>query len=137
MLKDFDMDYRMSDWCERACSHIKYKPDRKDVAEELLAHMQDKYDALIAAGIPLEEAAYAYTVSSEREHRGFFIFEFHSTVGADEHEKLYESRAYFTFALAGDSKLHGSSTGMSYPASIRLYDSAGSLVYEQEMELFA
>ena len=54
-----DNDYRIVQWCERACSYIKYKPDRKAVEKELLAHIQDKCDALTAEGMPPEDVAKA------------------------------------------------------------------------------
>ena len=57
------MDYRMSNWCERACSYIKYKPDRKAVAEELRAHIEDKCEALVASGMLLSEAQAASVVA--------------------------------------------------------------------------
>jgi hypothetical protein len=57
-MDDYNMgDYKMTGWCERAAAHIKYKPDRKAVEAELLAHMQDKQKALAEGGMLLQEAA--------------------------------------------------------------------------------
>lgn len=38
------------DWCAQAVSQIRYKPDRQSVSDELKAHLEDHYDALIAQG---------------------------------------------------------------------------------------
>ena len=50
-------DYVMTRWCEDACVYIKYKPDRKTVGDELMSHIIDKHDALVAAGMAPQEAA--------------------------------------------------------------------------------
>lgn len=42
---------RFTAWCDTAVSFIKYQPDRLRVREELLAHMEDKFDALSATGM--------------------------------------------------------------------------------------
>lgn len=55
-------------WCEAAASKIRYKPDRKEVEAELMAHMEDKRDALREKGIPeaeLEEAVLRSMGSAE------------------------------------------------------------------------
>lgn len=50
-------------WCEDATALIRYGPDRKAVSDELQAHLEDKYDALIAKGIAPEDAT-AQTLES-------------------------------------------------------------------------
>ena len=50
------MDYKMTRWCGRACSYIKYKPDREAAEAELLAHIEDKYEVFVAAGMPAHDA---------------------------------------------------------------------------------
>ena len=73
------MDYRMSNWCERACSYIKYKPDRKAAAEELSAHIEDKYEALVASGMPRTEAQAASVVAmGDAEEVGRALAKAHS-----------------------------------------------------------
>ena len=44
-------------WCEKATEKIRYGPDRREVAAELRAHIEDHYDALIARGVAPEDAA--------------------------------------------------------------------------------
>ena len=34
-------------WAFRACAHIRFKPDREAVEEELLAHLEDKTEAIL------------------------------------------------------------------------------------------
>lgn len=43
-------------WCYHAVSEIRYKPDREAVFRELMAHLEDHYDALIEQGHSPEEA---------------------------------------------------------------------------------
>ena len=43
-------------WCDIAVSYIRFPPDRAPVKQELLEHMQDKYDGYVAQGLPLIEA---------------------------------------------------------------------------------
>lgn len=50
-------DQDFAAWCETATKKIRYGPDRQAVSAELRAHMEDKYDALIAHGVTPEEAA--------------------------------------------------------------------------------
>lgn len=42
-------------WCKAATAKIRYKPDRKLVYEELMAHLEDKCDELRESGCPEEE----------------------------------------------------------------------------------
>lgn len=44
-------------WCEEATARIRYWRDREAVSAELRAHLEDKYDALVAGGTPPVEAA--------------------------------------------------------------------------------
>lgn len=44
------------EWCARAVSQIRYRPDKDTVYRELKAHMEDHYDALIDKGFSSEEA---------------------------------------------------------------------------------
>ena len=44
-------------WCKAATAKIRYGPDREAVSAELQAHLEDKYDALVASGLSPEEAA--------------------------------------------------------------------------------
>lgn len=46
---------KLKNWCETAVSRIRYRPDRKEVEAELMAHMEDKRDALRQNGIPENE----------------------------------------------------------------------------------
>lgn len=43
-------------FCDRAVAGIRFKPDRHAVREELMDHLNDRQDALMAAGIPIPEA---------------------------------------------------------------------------------
>lgn len=43
-------------WCTTATGQIRYRPDREAVAQELMGHMEDAYDAHIARGLTPEEA---------------------------------------------------------------------------------
>ena len=43
-------------WCSLAVSGIRFKPDRKEIYEELYAHMEDQYEELTAAGLSKKEA---------------------------------------------------------------------------------
>lgn len=43
-------------WALRACAHIRFKPDRGPVEEELLAHLEDRAEALCQSGMGLERA---------------------------------------------------------------------------------
>ncbi len=43
-------------WCDDAVSYIRFKPDRPPVRQELLEHMQDKYDGYIREGMPPAQA---------------------------------------------------------------------------------
>ena len=49
------MNEKLKKWCQAATDQIRYKPDRAEVEAELMAHMEDKADALRAQGIPEEE----------------------------------------------------------------------------------
>lgn len=49
------MNEQLKNWCASATAQIRYKPDRAEVEAELMAHMEDKADALCAQGIPEEE----------------------------------------------------------------------------------
>ena len=42
-------------WCKAATGKIRYKPDRKQVYHELMAHLEDKCDELRASGCPEDE----------------------------------------------------------------------------------
>lgn len=43
-------------WCYHAVAEIRYKPDREAVFQELMAHLEDHYDALIREGHSPEKA---------------------------------------------------------------------------------
>lgn len=43
-------------WTQKVSAHIKFKPDRAAVEEELLAHLEDKADALIKGGMLVYDA---------------------------------------------------------------------------------
>lgn len=43
-------------WCQAATEKIRYGPDRKAVSQELMAHLEDHRDALMAQGMSKEEA---------------------------------------------------------------------------------
>ena len=44
-------------WCKAATEKIRYGPDRDMVSKELRDHLEDRFDALVAQGVPEEEAA--------------------------------------------------------------------------------
>lgn len=44
------MDFELERWCDTACSHIRFRPDRVRVKQELLWHMEDKLEALADSG---------------------------------------------------------------------------------------
>lgn len=44
-------------WCKRATRKIKYPPDRRQVYNELLAHLEEKCEDLLELGYPDEEVA--------------------------------------------------------------------------------
>ena len=46
-------------WCESATKLIRYGPDREAVCAELLAHLEDHRDALMAQGLTWEDASSA------------------------------------------------------------------------------
>ena len=43
-------------WCDTAVSYIRFPPDRPAVRQELLEHMQDKYDGYVEEGMSLSDA---------------------------------------------------------------------------------
>lgn len=43
-------------WCDDAVSYIRFQPDRPPVRQELLEHMQDKYNGYLAQGLSAGEA---------------------------------------------------------------------------------
>ncbi len=43
-------------WCEAATAGIRYKPDRKAVAKELMDHLEDAYEAALSNGLSGQEA---------------------------------------------------------------------------------
>jgi len=47
---------RFDRWCSLAVSGIRFRPDRKEIYEELYAHMEDQYEELTAAGFSGKEA---------------------------------------------------------------------------------
>lgn len=47
---------RLIQWCNRATAFIAFVPDRKAVSRELLAHLEDRRDALMAQGMDEKEA---------------------------------------------------------------------------------
>lgn len=48
--------YHFTVWCDSAVSKILFPPDQQMVAQELYDHLEDHCDALLAQGIPEEEA---------------------------------------------------------------------------------
>lgn len=50
-------EYRIEQWCDTACSYIRFKPDRAGVKQELLWHFEDKCNVLTEAGVSFDEAA--------------------------------------------------------------------------------
>ena len=50
------MNISWKSWVFRACVHIRFKPDRGPVEEELLAHLEDRAEALCQSGMGLERA---------------------------------------------------------------------------------
>ena len=49
------MNEKLKNWCASATAQIRYKPDRAEVEAELMAHIEDKADALRGKGVPEEE----------------------------------------------------------------------------------
>ena len=43
-------------WCFHAAAHIRFKPDRPAVEQELREHMEDHFNALLAEGKTAQEA---------------------------------------------------------------------------------
>ncbi len=50
------MNASWKSWALRVCSHIRFKPDRGPVEEELLAHLEDRAEALCQSGMGRERA---------------------------------------------------------------------------------
>lgn len=48
--------HRIKNWCQAATDDIRYPPDRKQVYEELRAHLMDHYDDLVEQGLAPEAA---------------------------------------------------------------------------------
>ncbi len=48
--------YLFSDWCRKATRLIRYRGDRKAVFDELMAHLEDRQEALEAQGMPPDKA---------------------------------------------------------------------------------
>ena len=44
------------DWCYHAVAHIRFKPDRQMVFDELKAHLEDSSDHFLSQGYPEETA---------------------------------------------------------------------------------
>ena len=44
-------------WCVMASSYVRAKEDREEVKDELWAHIEDRYDSLLAGGVDDERAA--------------------------------------------------------------------------------
>ena len=75
---------RFDRWCSLAVSGIRFKPDRKEIYEELYAHMEDQYEELTAAGLSEKEAEDEVAAAMgdpketarqlERIHRPFWAF---------------------------------------------------------------
>ena len=53
------MNVNWESWAHRAARHIRFKPDRAPAEEELLAHMEDRAEALIGGGMPVRDAEQA------------------------------------------------------------------------------
>lgn len=51
--------YRIKDWCEAACSYIRFKPDRPPVYQELCWHLEDRQADYLEAGLDEYSAAQA------------------------------------------------------------------------------
>lgn len=49
-------DFKFQAWCRIATNLIRYGPDRKTVAKELMDHLEDAYDAYIEKGMTPEDA---------------------------------------------------------------------------------
>lgn len=49
-------NYHFTLWCQKATELIRYKPDRREVSKELLNHLEDHRDALMAQGLTPTEA---------------------------------------------------------------------------------
>ena len=48
--------FRLIQWCEKATCRISFGPDRKKVINELMGHLADRRDALMAQGMDEREA---------------------------------------------------------------------------------
>ena len=48
--------FRLIQWCAIATCQIKFDPDRQKVTEELMGHLEDRRDALMAQGLDEKEA---------------------------------------------------------------------------------
>ncbi len=50
------MTHRIQDWAEQAVAQMRFPPDRHAAQKELLDHMEDARDALLARGLPEAQA---------------------------------------------------------------------------------
>ncbi|MBE6976302.1 MAG: hypothetical protein E7439_03795 [Ruminococcaceae bacterium] len=48
--------WKLTQWCTRAVSKIRYTPDRRDVYNELRQHINDRCESFLAQGMGTEEA---------------------------------------------------------------------------------
>lgn len=49
-------NFRLIQWCEVATASIRFTPDRRKITAELMAHLEDHRDALMARGMDEKEA---------------------------------------------------------------------------------
>lgn len=76
------------------------------------------------------EFAKDYTLTARREYDGFFRFELRHTAG----DEYYETESY-AFSELSEITDCFSNPDVHIPATVNLFDSSGSLIYEQNMVL--
>ncbi len=68
-----------AEYCRAVTGHIRFKPDRQGVEEELMAHLEDRREALTAKGVPEGEAeAEAVAAMGDPEEVGRALDKCHS-----------------------------------------------------------
>ncbi len=111
-----------SRWCESATALIRYGPDRKAVEAELMAHLEDHRDALLAEGMRMQDAeraaltamgdADALAEALARVHRPFWGYLYRLTKWV---AILVCTFALFIFAVEAGSTAHSLLTASAKP----------------------
>lgn len=126
------MDKRFDWWCKTAVDQIHYWPDRDAVYQELMDHLQDRYDAATDRGLSPEEAAEEalQSMGSAAElapvlgavHRPY------DPAGSDPETMML-------YALAVTSDYNMGTNQNTFPFTVRLYDKQDTLLCEETVTL--